>query len=355
MAKETKNISQYFLFLALGLSLFFTYLIYKPFLSVFLLAALFASIMYPVYTWLQKLTKGRDTIAALLSVLLFVLVILIPLGNFVILLARESAQTYALMEQKFTSGEINLALSQLFDNIKFLQKAYLPFVDLAAIDLKQLVLDLGGQFNAFVLSGASALIVGTTQFVTNLFFLLLTMFFLFKDGRSFAERVSYLTPMSSKYDRKLFDKFREVSRATILSSLVMSLVQGTLASIAYLVVGLPALFLGVATGVASLIPIVGTTLVTIPVLIALAIMGEWVSFIIVAIWCLGIVGVSDNVVRTLVIKGQSQIHPLLVFFSILGGISAFGVNGIFFGPLILAIMLTMLHIYELEYESILER
>ena len=109
-----------------------------------------------------------------------------------------------------------------------------------------------------------------------------------------------------------------------------------------------------ATGVASLIPVVGTGLVIVPVIIITFFVGEWWQFIFMALWFIP-VGLADNVIRTLVIKGQSQIHPLLVFFSIFGGIEAFGVQGIIFGPLILAIMLTMVHIYELEYEHVLER
>ncbi len=354
MKKET-NLSKYFLFLALGVSLYFAYLLFKPFLSVILLAAIFASILYPVYNWFQKITKGRDSIAALLCVLIFVLVIIIPLGNFIVLLARESAATYAAMQEKFGSTDINAAIAQLFNGVRWFQEKYLPFVDLAAIDFKQLVLDLGGQFNAVILSVASNLIRGTTQLLTSLFFLLLTMFFMFKDGKKLAERLAFLTPLSNKYDHKLFDKFREVSRATILSSMLISIVQGTLAGVAYAIIGFPAFFLGFATAICSFIPVVGTILVTVPVLIALAIMGHWYAFIFIAVWCLGFVTFADNITRTIVIEGQSQIHPLLVFFSIFGGIEVFGFQGIIFGPLVLAIMLTMLHIYELEYETVLER
>lgn len=355
MKKETNSISKYFLFLALGVSLYFAYLVFKPFVSVFLMAAIFATVLYPVYTWFQKATKGRDSIAALLSVLVFVLLIVLPLGNFIILLAKESAQTYAMMQEKFSTNDINTAFSNLFANLRFFHDRYFPFVDLATIDVKQLLLDLGGKFNSYILAAASTLIRGTTQLLTSLFFLLLTMYFLFKDGKVLAERLAFLTPLSNKYDRKLFDKFREVGRSTILSSLLISVVQGTLAGIAYAIIGLPAFFLGVATAITSLIPMVGTALITIPVLIGLALMGHWYSFLFVAIWCFGLVGLADNLVRTMVIKGQSQIHPLLVFFSIFGGLDVFGVQGIVFGPLVLAIMLTLVHIYELEYEHLLER
>ncbi len=355
MAQETKNISRYFLFLALAVAFYFAYLIFKPFISVLLLAAIFATILYPLYTRILEKLKGRETWAALLTVIIFVLLIVIPLGNFVVLLAHESGETYALLQEKFSNGELNVGLSNIISTLQAWQERFLPFVDASAIDIRQIVLDFSSSFNSFVIGAASTLIRGTTQFITSLFFMLISLFFLLKDGEALVKRMSYLTPLSSKYDLKLFDKFRDVSRSTILGSLLVGLVQGVLAGIAYLIVGLPALFLGVATGVASFIPVVGTAIVTIPVLIGLAIVGRWQAFLFVAIWCVGLVGLSDNVLRTYAIKGKSQIHPLLLFFSILGGIEAFGFQGLIFGPLILAIILTVLHIYELEYEHVLER
>lgn len=354
MPQETKNISRYFLFLALAVSFYFAYLIFKPFIAVLLLSAVFATILHPVYTRISEKLKGRDTWAALLTVIVFVLLIVVPLGNFVVLLAHESSTTYDMLQKMFQSGELNERFANLLQTLQGLQQRYLPFID-TNFDVRQLILDFSDRFNSFVFGAASTLIRGTTQFITSLFFMLISLFFLLKDGEAFVKRISYLTPLSNKYDKKLFDKFREVSKSTILGSLLIAVVQGALAGIAYAIVGLPALFLGVATGVASLIPVVGTTIVTFPVLVGLAIAGRWYAFLFVGIWCFGLVGLSDNILRTWAIQGKSQIHPLLVFFSILGGLEAFGFQGIIFGPLVLAIILTVLHIYELEYESVLER
>lgn len=354
MSKEAKPIAHYFLFLVLGVSLYFGFLIFRPYIPELLMAGIFASILYPLYKWLLHGFKGRESFAALVTVIIFVLLIVIPIGNFVVLLARESADTYASMQERITNGEFNSTITDLFADFKELQAKYLPFFDASDFDIKQLVLDLGGRFNSFLITAASSLIRGTTQLIVSLFLVLISMFFFLRDGEKLAVRVAELTPLSNKYDKKVFDKFREVGRASILSSLLIAVIQGVLAGFAYYIVGFPAFFLGVATGVASLIPLVGTGLVMIPVLITLFFIGKWWAFIFMAIWFIP-VGLADNLIRTWVIQGQSQIHPLLVFFSIFGGIEAFGVQGIIFGPLVLAIMLTMLHIYELEYEHVLER
>ena len=185
--------------------------------------------------------------------------------------------------------------------------------------------------------------------------MLITMYYLFKDGSRFVSRVMYLTPLPNKYDRKLFTKFREVSKATILSSLLTAVIQGTLGAIAFFIVGYPAFFLGVGTAIASLIPIVGTALVWLPVAIILAISGNWGLAIFMVIWGVLVIGLSDNLIRTKIIESKANIHPLFVFFSIFGGLAAFGFLGIIFGPLILAIILTVIHIYELEYADVLEK
>lgn len=355
MPHDAKNISTYFLFLMLAVSSYFAYLIFSPFIEVIVLAGVFSSLLYPLYKWFRTAFKGRESLASLVTVIVFVLLILVPLGNFVVLLASESAETYSMLQEKLTSGEFNQSVSLQLQNLLAFQKRYLSFIDLSAIDLRQTVLDLSGTLNSFIIGAATSLIRGTTQLITNLFFMLLTMYFLFRDGKLLAERISTLTPLSNKYDQKLFDKFREVSKTTILSSLLTAVVQAVLAMIAFAIVGLPVFFLGAATGIAALIPVVGTALVMVPTMVVLAIMGKWGAFVFLAIWSSLLISLSDNVVRAWFIKGRSQIHPLLVFFSIFGGVAVFGFSGIIFGPLILAIILTVIHIYELEYHHVLER
>ncbi|MBI4122074.1 MAG: AI-2E family transporter [Parcubacteria group bacterium] len=355
MPHDAKSISTWFLILLLAISTYFAYVIFKPFLTVIVLAGVFASLLYPVYKWFRAKLKGRESLAALVTVVVFVLVILLPIANFIILLAHESSTTYTVLQEKMTSGEFNDVYSRTLESLRSFQANYFSFIDLASFDIKKFVLDLGGQLNKFVIAAGASFILGTTQLLTNIFFLLLTMFFLLRDGRAFVERVSALTPLSNRYDQKLFDKFREVSRVTILSSLVTAVVQAGLGMIAFAIIGFPVLFLGAATFMAALIPVIGTALVMVPCLIVLAIMGKWASFLFLAIWALVVIGGSDNIIRAWIIKGSSQIHPLLVFFSIFGGIAAFGFAGIIFGPLVLAIILTVLHIYELEYQHVLER
>ena len=352
---NTKALPNYFLLGLLLIALYFVYTIFRPYIAVILLAAIFASIFYPFYSWLLRKLKGRESAAALLTILIFVSVILIPLTNFVALLVKESIETYPMIAQRINNGDISTILTSVSDKIEFLHGEYFSFIETDAFDVKQVLLDLGSSLTQFIINNADEILNKTTQFFISLFFMLITMYYLLKDGKRLVESLMYLTPMPNKYDKKLFEKFQEVTKSTILSTLVTAIIQGILAGIAYLIVGVPALFLGVATGIASLIPIVGTGLVWVPVAIILAISGNWFGAIFLTIWGVGVIGLSDNIIRTKLIQSKANIHPLLIFFSIFGGLAAFGFLGFIFGPLILSIWLTLLHIYSLEYDSVLER
>lgn len=353
--KELKNLPAYFLLVVLIGVLYLGYMIFRPYFAVFAMAAIFAVLFFPIYKWILNKLNGREAWASLITVIIFVLVILVPLSNFVALLVKESIETFPLIEERISNGQLGSALETSVGGIRSLQEQYFPFFEFESLDIKGIVIDLGGALTSFIIKNANVLLAGTTNFVVSLFFMLITMYYLFKDGKKFFERVVFLTPLSNKYDKILFNKFRDVSKSTILGTLVTATIQGILGSIAYLIVGMPAFFLGVATAVASLIPIVGTALVWVPIAIVLAITGQWAAAIFLLIWGTLVIGLSDNIIRTKVIESKAKIHPLLIFFSIFGGLNLWGFLGIIFGPMVLAIILTVLHIYELEYEPILEK
>lgn len=353
--KEMKNLPTYFLLALLLGALYFGYLIFKPYIAVILMAAIFALLFHPLYLFLNKKLKGRNSLSALITVAVFILIIVIPLTNFVGLLVKESIESYPVLEELVQSESFSTAINDVLASYESIT-ASLPSLGIASLDLQGLLLDVGNAFTSFILKNANVVLAGTTHFIISLFFMLITMYYLLKDGHQFMERVMHLTPLPNKYDRKLFDKFRDVSKSTILSSVVTAILQGMLGGIAYAIAGLPAvLLLTVATAIAALIPFVGTALVWVPVTIILFVSGQYGFAIFLALWGTIVIGLSDNLIRTKLIESRSKIHPLLVFFSIFGGISLWGFLGIIFGPLVLAIILTILHIYELEYDHILEK
>ncbi len=126
-------------------------------------------------------------------------------------------------------------------------------------------------------------------------------------------------------------------------------------AIGFLIVGFPVFFPSITMAFTSIIPYVGTALVWVPIGLYLLVTGNIWQGIFIMIWGAVIVGNSDNVIRAYLIKDKAGVHPLFVVFSILGGLSLFGFWGIVFGPLVISLAVTILHIYEMEYESVLEK
>jgi predicted PurR-regulated permease PerM len=206
----------------------------------------------------------------------------------------------------------------------------------------------------FIISGATALITGVSNFIISLLLVFFTMFFLFIEGRSLLRRVMELTPLSNKYDKLIWIKFRDVSYTTIVASFATAFAQTIVAVIGFVIVGLPALLAGVLIFIFSFVPYVGTVVVWLPAAIYLFAIGKIWQGIFMLIWGGLVISLIDNFVRPILIKSKAQVHPMILFFSIFGGIIVMGFWGVIFGPLIVALAFTILHIYELEYFSVLE-
>ena len=135
-----------------------------------------------------------------------------------------------------------------------------------------------------------------------------------------------------------------------------AIIQGILVGVGLAIVGVEnAAFWGAVAAILSPIPYVGTSIVWIPVVIFLLITKQWFGGIFLLIWSMGIVGLADNFIKPYVIGSTSDLHPLMVMLVILGGVFAFGFKGLIFGPLILTLTLAFLHIYKLEYQSVLNK
>lgn len=338
-----KNISGVFFLVVLIVSLYFVYLIFKPFLGVIFIAAAIAVTFYKPYEWFVKKFNNRKSLASIVMCILITLLIIIPIILFLYSLSKTSIEAYSSIANKDIPKTVNQWLSNTFVEL-----------NITSSDVSDYLTSIASSFNSFIVSKVGAFLKGTTQLIVNIILIMLTMFFFFRDGKTLLKYIMRLTPLMDKYDKEIFNKFREVSYSALFSTLITGIAQGFVGAIGYAIVGLPYLFLGTATAFASLIPFVGVGLVWVPVAIYLAILGQWWQVIFISLWGLLIISLVDNLMRPLLMKGKTQIHPMILFFAIFGGISLFGFWGIIFGPLIIAIALTLLHIYDVEYCAILD-
>lgn len=334
-----------FLIFLILVSLVGLFFLFKPFLIEIIIAAVLVSVFY---RWYEKLTKflwNKKYLASLIMCLLLLLLIIIPATNLIIYASKKATVAYeGLNEVVSQADSFQYGFLEKFDFDNNTQEVVGGFI----IDITKTIKD-------WLVGGATAIAKQTTNFVISLFLILLTMFFFFVDGRNLAERLILLSPLPNKYDLEIIKKFRQVSRVTLVSIFVTTFFQGLSGGIGFSIIGWPFIFTFFVTGFLSLIPFIGASLFYFPAAIYLLFTGQIWQGIFILLWWWIIVNGIDEVLRAFIIRGKSGVNFIFVIFSVLGGISLFGFWGVVIGPLIVALAITIFHIYELEYDGSLEK
>jgi len=349
-----KNLTKPFLLILVLLVIIGCYLVFRPFLTEIFVAAILATIFYRPFNALAEFLKGRRNLAAILMCLLLVAVIILPTIRLIIYGADKSVAAYDETVSFFSNHSLNdVFRNDFFQNsaLRYLKLDKYNFQDQAFQDT---ILSTLKQSSDWLLSGATFAIVETTNFLISLVLIILAMFFFFVDGKKMLTRFMYLSPLPNKYDQELFRKFRTVSYTTFVSTFVAAAAQGVVGAIGFAIVGFPAFLAGVLVALLSLIPYLGSMIFYVPVGIYYLLVGDIWQGIFIFLWGAIVIGTTDNIVRAYMIKDKAEINPIFVLFSILGGIVMFGFWGVILGPLVVALAVTVLHLYELEFCGSLE-
>ena len=350
-----KNLTKPFLLILVFLVIVGCYLVFRPFLTEILMAAILATIFYKPFTALTKLLKGRQNLAALLMCLLLVALVILPSVKLIIYGAEKSVVAYDETVAFFSDHSIEDVFSSSFFTDTPLKYLNLDNLNLENKTFQDTMLAAAKNSSGWLITGATSLVKGTATFVFSLLLIILTMFFFFVDGKKMLNRLMYLSPLQNKYDKEIFNKFRDVSYSTLVSTFVAAVAQGIAGAIGFAIVGFPVFLAFILVAVLSLLPYLGSAIFYVPVGIYYLLVGDIWQGIFIFAWGFFIIGTIDNVVRAYIIKGKAQINPIFVFFSIMGGIALFGFWGVIVGPLIVAIAVTIFHIYELEFCGGLDR
>jgi len=341
-------IAKAFLIILIVFVIFACYLVFRPFLVEILAAAILVSIFYTPYEWLVKKFRNHRNLASLVMCFLVILIVIIPAINLIIYTAQRSVLAYSDMINFLNRTNLDGTIKN-----SILEKANLLGLD--SDSLKVFVADIAKKSSNWLVSGAATLVKGTTSFIISLIIIVFTMFFFFVDGSKMMDKVMYWTPLSNKYDREIFKKFRDVNYSTMISTFAVAIAQGAVGAVGFMIVGLPAFFAAILMAFLSLLPYIGTGFIWFPAAVYLLFVGKIWQGVFLLVWGVLVVSMIDNLVRAYIIRGKAQVHPIFVILSILGGISLFGFWGVFLGPLIISIAVTVFHIYELEYGEALEK
>jgi predicted PurR-regulated permease PerM len=335
--------------LVLVASFIFISMIWNYLMAIFL-AAITAALLYPLFQRLIKWFGGRRTLAAGITILIFLLVIIVPLGALLGVITGQAinvGQTVSPWIQSHLNDTKNLPsiLKQL------------PYSDYLLENQDEILQKLGqlvGAISRFLINSLSSFTLMTVQFIFMTFIFLYTLFFFFLDGEDILQKFLYYLPLENEEEQQLLHKFTSVTRATLKGTLVIGAIQGSLAGIAFAVVGIPsAVFWGTIMTVLSVIPLVGAGLVWAPAAVVLIINGSVTSGIGLAIFCALVVGSADNILRPRLVGKDTQMHELLIFFGTLGGLAIFGIMGFVIGPIIAALFITLWEIYGRVFKDLL--
>lgn len=318
------------------LVLYLCWLMLQPFVDVLLWAAVLAIVSQPVY-WRLRRGGRSESVAAILTTALVVLVVLIPLTLVTTAVFRQGADA----AQAFHAG-----FKRLLDPDSAQFKKLDEYVDLDPLrDPKILAARLSAVSGA-IANRTLGLIGGVLGGVVQIFFVLFTLYYLLRDSECVIPAVRRSLPLTAEQSDLIFRRTGEVIHASVNGVLVIAAVQGLLGMIAFYTLGLPsALLWGVVMFLLSTIPMAGAFIVWVPAAIYLAATGHWVKAILLTAWGGLVIGTIDNVLRPRLVGKQARLHELIIFFSVLGGLQVFGVLGLFVGPVLAAIALALIDVF----------
>ncbi len=328
----------YFLFLCLAVSLAIVYFIIQSFLGSLILAAVFAFLFQPVYRWLLRFLRGRQSLAAFITTIIAIILAIVPIIFLGVQIFKESNQLY-----NFLAGnggrEGFIAIIESFINQV---RIFLSIPASFEIDLNQYMqqgLDVLVQSFGFIFSSLA-------KMTLNLFVFLTTFYFLLKDGNKLKNYFVDISPLHDNDDEFIVARLKLAISSVMKGSLFIGLIQGILAGIGFTMFGVPnAVLWGSVAAIAALIPGVGTALVVVPATIFLFFTGSIFGGIGLLISGITAVGLIDNFLGPKLVGRGMRLHPLAVFLSVLGGIAFFGPLGFLLGPLAMSLCIAFIEIY----------
>jgi predicted PurR-regulated permease PerM len=231
----------------------------------------------------------------------------------------------------------------------------LPFDNLTPVELGKKLTEWATQFGTKAV-GTSAKVLGdATTFILDFFLMLFVLFFLLRDHDTIIRSLRHVLPLSRSQEDRLLTEVEIVSKSAVMGSFLTAIAQGIAGGIGMGIAGFPALFWGTMMAFTSFIPVFGTALIWLPASCYLFLQGETTWGIFLVAWSVILVGSIDNLLRPFLMQGSSGMNTLLIFFSLLGGIHLFGLMGLIYGPLIVAITLVLFNIYEEEFKEFLNQ
>jgi predicted PurR-regulated permease PerM len=327
-----------FLILLIAVSLAFAWILW-PFYGAVFWGAVLAILFAPFHHRLLAGMHHRRNLAALTTLLLCLVIVILPLTLIASSLVSEGAAVY----ERIRSGQLDFGsyFQQVISALPTWVVTLLDRFGLAELStLREKLSAAAAQGSQFIATQALSIGQNTFQFLTSFAIMLYLLFFLLRDGTALAARIRQAIPLSMEHKRHLFGKFTDVIRATIKGNIAVAAAQGALGGLIFWILGIQgALLWGFVMAFLSLLPAIGAALIWAPVAIYFLLTGSiWQGVVLIAFGVL-VIGLVDNILRPILVGKDTQMPDYVVLISTLGGIALFGLNGFVIGPVIAALFI----------------
>ncbi len=312
-----------------------------PFYGAIFWAIVLAVLFRPLQVWILERLPGRNTTVSIITLIICLLIAIIPLILISISLINESVMLY----QRVESGQFNMAeyVRQVSDALPESVRSFLAQFEIYNLS------SLYGKISSSMMQASKYLATQAFDIGQNFFaflvefcIMLYLLFFLLKDGPALTHRIKNLIPLTDEHKQFLFQKFNTVVRATVKGNVVIAAVQGFLGGMIFWILGIQgALLWGVVMGFLSLLPAVGAAIVWLPVAVYFLVTGNFWNGAVLILFGFLVIGLSDNILRPLLVGKDTKMPDYLVLISTLGGLSLFGLTGFVIGPLIAAMFIAI--------------
>lgn len=328
-----------FHYVLVGLLLFLLYmgfLLVKPFLTYLVLGVILAYITFPAYCWLrEKATAPRS--ASVLMVFLIILLLVIPSTFLITGLINQTSDAYT----RFKSSEFG------FDKV-----FSLPLVNELGFEPRVMADDVAKRVRDYFISQAPDIIGGLAGLLLGLFIMFFMLYYAFVDGERWVQLVKEALPMDKRHKDELFLDVGVITNAVVYGQFLTSVIQGTIGGLMFAIFAIPnPIFWGVIMIILSFIPFLGTPLVWAPVGIFQLVQGHYFSGIGILVIGAILVMNIDNLIKPMLISNKAKLNPLLVLLGVFGGLRLFGFIGILVGPLLLALLVTVIGFFKRDHSA----
>jgi predicted PurR-regulated permease PerM len=295
------------------------------------------------------------TLSSLITCIIIFFVLFVPVSAFVGILANEAYDLYLTARD----AVVNNPIQELLENSKIIEKINNILINfgikITGEELNRGVTELGRTVGLFLYQQARSMTANIVNFVVNFFFMLLIVFYLLIDSQRLVSFIVGLSPLPDDQDEKLIQKFKDMAGAILIGNGLGGLIQGTLGGIVFAFFGFRSPFLwGVIMALLAFLPIVGVGAVFMPAALYLILQGRLAAGIFFIVFYVVLSGGIEYLFKPKLVGKRVQMHTLLVFLSIIGGLKLFGILGIIYGPLVVTAFLTLTDIYESSYQRIVE-